>query len=159
MYPNEYKQEAKLLFSNGNFKKASVLFEKDAKTDPNNEEVYFYLGRCYENLFYESKAIEVYLHGLNLCSNPEHISDYNLNIGNCYIKLANPEKALFYYTQSECFPSNQASARLGKAHAYLCLRDYESALNIYNKLYACGFPREKINHHIEFCYFKLNNKR
>ena len=121
-------------YNNSLYCDAIWLLDEIICQNPEYEECYFYAGRCCENVFFESKAIEYYLKGIEKCSNKEYTSDYHLHIGNCYIKLSKIKDAILHYDEAANFEGNHIVAQLNKARAFVCIKEYEKALAIFEQV-------------------------
>lgn len=142
-------------YDNGNYIKAIQHYEQILQHSNNFEECYFYIGLCYENLQYEAKAIEYYNRGIKICNNPEHISDYHLNIGNCYLMLSRLEDALYHFEESRKCIENENISKFNIGVVYTCQHKYKDALSIFKEIMNNGFNTTKLNHYISFCESKL----
>jgi len=150
-------------YRNSLYCEAGELFDEIIKKNPRCEECYFYAGRCCENLFFESKAIEYYLKGIKFCLNNEYIADYHLDIGNCYIKLSKIDEAIFHYDEASKFEDNYMVAQFNKARAFVCINDYKSALSIFEFIRK-NDDYDKINNnmldeYVQYCERKLGGRR
>lgn len=154
----DYYLEGKKQYDKRDYFEAIEFYRKAIKQNEQYEPCYFELGRCYEKLHYEIKAIEYYQTGLQMCSNPEYISDYHINIGNCYILLSNPDKSIFHFNEGEKCSSNYIICQYNKAVAYTCIKDYEKALTLYKFVWNSGMMKNELKHHMNYCIKKLSDK-
>ena len=143
------------LYDNSLYLEAYELFYKIISQNSECEECYYYAGKCCEKMFYEYKAIEYYSKGIKKCSNCEHISDYHLDLGNCYIKLSKIDEAIFHYNEASKFEANYLIAQFNKAKAFLCINDYDEALLIFEDLKRKNthdlINNIKLDEYLQFC--------
>jgi len=79
------------------FNDAIKLLQRAGSIDPTCAEVHGYLGLAYQNSGNPTKAIEEYQQALKLGA--QTMSFINVNIGNCYLNLDQPQQAVPYFQQ------------------------------------------------------------
>ena len=124
------------LFIGNNPKSAVSWFELALKEDPENGNIYNYLGISYEQLGENRKAIETYKRGLGYAGSLK--SSFLTNIANNYVLQKNFDIAINFYTQAIDLDNNGSALR-NRAGEYLRNKSYGDALNDY-KLYLTVEP-------------------
>ena len=150
----DFYRTGKEKYNQGLYLEAIDSYRKALSKNPSHEECYCYMGECYEKMHYETKAIECYQQGLALCADTKHISNYHLNIGNCYIMLSELEKALMHFAESEKYDMNYLICQYNKAIVYTCQKEYKKALSLFKHVWDNGITLETTKRYIEYCTMK-----
>jgi predicted O-linked N-acetylglucosamine transferase (SPINDLY family) len=118
------------LHQNGRIDAARELYEEILRTHPNHDETIHLLGViCFEkgefaeSIRLISRAIEI---------DPK-FSAAHYNLGKCYEKLQDSEKAINSYSTSIQLEPNNAEAYFGIGNSLFDLRRYEEAVESYDK--------------------------
>lgn len=142
-------------YNTSSYCEAVELFDRIIDKNPECEECYYYAGQCCEKVFFECKAIEYYLKGIEKCIDEECISDYHLDIGNCYIKLSKIDEAIFHYDEASKFEDNYLMAQFNKAKAFVCINKFNEALSIFENVKNNNtngvINTNKLDGYLQFC--------
>lgn len=133
--PTSYSQTTttivdELLFS-GQYAKAIPLLNEMIKKDETNSKLYFRLGKAYQRLDQNSKAIENYTKAKQL--NPNSTVTL-LNLSSCLYSSGNYPNAEQELVKLQQLDPNNYSVNLLLAKTYSVQNKYQQSLNIYSKL-------------------------
>lgn len=120
-----------------------------------SEECYWHLGMCYEKIDNDTKAVDYYKKGLELCNDSEYVSDYHLNIGRSLLMLSRLSEALFHFDKASEFEGNRLFAMHNKAIVYMCQKNFEKALQLLNYVICEGLDNSRIRQHLDYCRNKV----
>ncbi len=123
---------------------AIAAYEK-ALTFSQNSTAYSNLGTCYLNKGMFDKALEHYLHAIDL--NPENPYPYN-NIAQLYVQQGEYTLALEYAEKAIKIKNNLQQAWSAKAICFAMLDDYNAYKNAYQRAVAVGYDGETIKKYI-----------
>lgn len=90
-------QQSEQLINAQRFNDAIKLLQRAGSIDPSCAEVHGYMGLAYQNSGHANEAIAEYQQALKLGAQP--MSFINVNIGNCYLNLDQPQRAVPYFQQ------------------------------------------------------------
>lgn len=136
-----------------NYSEAFACFNRALMINPENSDVYYYLGVYYEKLKDYEGAKEQYIKSIHL---DEKSVESHQNLGKVYFQLGEYEKSLteselaFEY-DNECF-----DALANKGFALYRLKRYSEALEVFNKVYEHDKEEDlNIMNDIANCFYHL----
>jgi tetratricopeptide (TPR) repeat protein len=104
-------------------------FQKAISKEPDNHELYFYLGMCYKEE-QPTSAIDAFKKTIEL--NPEYVLAY-VNLGSTYIKMNMYQKAAEILREAIRLDPNFSEAFLNLGMAYVMAKEYRAAVKILEK--------------------------
>ncbi len=105
-------------------------FEQALEQDPENPDVYLYLGVVYEQLGLFERAIEIMQEGLKVSGADRGTLFYN--IANNHQRLGEGEEAKEHYTKALEYDESFAEAYLNRANLRVRASDYPEAIEDYS---------------------------
>jgi tetratricopeptide (TPR) repeat protein len=104
---------------------AIPALEAALREEPKNEQLYLYLGICYQQVGKLDSAVAVLRKGQDISTLYPYI--FANNLGNCYYTLGKNAFAEEMYKQAIAFKPDYAPAVLGHAQALVNLKRYDEA--------------------------------
>lgn len=147
-------KEATDAFMNNKPKEAIPLLQAAIEEQPENEEIYFYLGVAYEQLEDWQSAAEIYREGLTLGKKE---STFLFNMGNNYARMGQHQKALDAYTRAITRGGELPEAYLNRANLRVKIKDYQAAIADY-RVYLSMKPNAPQKSNIEKMVSLLSDK-
>lgn len=131
-----------------------MAFEKALTYQPNFDECLNNVGSCYRAVGLLDKAIESFLHAIEIAKHEDYIkkcngdetrakknlADYLGNLGSCYIASGMPDKALIYLNQS-CEIMSRPNTLWNKGLALLEKGDYDHGFKCYKAAIENGISK------------------
>ncbi|MFO7848908.1 MAG: tetratricopeptide repeat protein [Spirochaetia bacterium] len=122
-------EEASELFMEDKPSEAIPLLQRALEEQPQDEDLYFYLGIAYEQLEEWESAVETYERGLSL---GKKRSTFLFNLGNNYSRMGEQEEAIEAYTEAiEEDEDDTPEAYLNRANLMVKTGEYPSAIEDY----------------------------
>ena len=125
-----YAYQGKVNFDEGNFGEALPKYEYAAKFDPFNGRVLLNLGATYYNLGIYGEAKKMLIRSKKYYNDP----NINRNLGLCYIKLNNYEKAESELKNALYLDPKLIKAYIDLAYLYAIQKNYDMAIIEWNKI-------------------------
>lgn len=111
-----------------NFETALKYLVKGAEKNPQNIDLLFELGFCYEQLDYNEKAIETYNKIIDIDT---YMAEAWFNLGQVHFSMLDYNNALNAYEFVLAINENDSLANLQKAHTLFQLGQYDKAVEAY----------------------------
>jgi len=155
-------------FSQGEYDKAIIEFEKSIELDSNHADSYYYLGQCYLQKGLYRKAYKISEQAINqyekkIEKNPVDLDAY-IKLGYIYemrslIPFINEyDKALNYFFKAlEIFPEN-AWVHLNIGFIYLQKKDYPQAIEYLEKAAKMSSHNAEVYYYLGMSYNKIGEK-
>lgn len=123
--PEDYYKEGHRQFFASNFRPAAVEFAKAIALNPSVPKYHFFLGRTFERLRSEAKAVEAYRTCIKL--DPKHIQAMS-RLGNIFLEQGTYRKAIQEFEPILKVRDNDFEAFHRIGQCYFNLADYPAAL-------------------------------
>ncbi|MFP4364765.1 MAG: tetratricopeptide repeat protein [Spirochaetia bacterium] len=125
-YSQTLFEQGQDLFLQNQLEEAREMFQAALQENPQNEQIYLYLGYIYEQREEYEQAVSILQRGLEHSQSNRHVLLFN--IANNFLKLGRNTFAERFFTQAIQENSNYARAYLNRANTRLRTENYTGAL-------------------------------
>lgn len=144
----------RVFLKSGYIQEALTAFKEAERRNPNDEDVYYYLGVYY----YETKdymtAKAYYEKSLSI--NDEQ-AETHLNLGRCYFHIGMNDKAIQEFNIAFKYESNCFDAIYNKGITLISMNEYQEALDALLAFHNLRPEDIEVMMDIAHCYYKLGN--
>ena len=137
-------------------KKAISELKKITKMRDDKYEIYFDIGRIYQNIGNYEKAILYYNKVLELDINHE---DSLFNLGNIYFNLSRKRKAIKYFENFLKIQKENLEAKFTYAYLLSLTGEYNNAIKIYEELSEILSENSQLSKELAEIFFLLDDKK
>ena len=144
----------RVLLKSGHFEEALSAFKEAETRNPNDEDVYYYLGVYYYEAKDYTTAKDYFKKSLVI---KEEQAETHLNLGRCYYYLGINDKAIQEFNDAHKYDGNCLDAIYNKGITLISMRKYQEALDNLLELKNVKPDDIEVMMDIAHCYYKMKN--
>ena len=139
----------------GNYAAALTFFQKAIEKNPQDADVWVYLGYCYGKLCHYQDAIEAYKQAIRI--NPDYAGAH-YNLGNAYRELGRYQDAIESFKQAIRINPDYSDAHCNLGTVYYNLDRYQDAIEAYKQAIRIN-PDDAMTHfNLGITYLQVGDK-
>lgn len=144
------------LLKSGYIEEALIAFKEAERRNPDNDEVYFYLGTYYYKIKDYINAKDCYEKSISINDNDEQAITHN-NLGVCYRRLGMKDKAIQEFDIAYKYDKNYVDAIYNKGVTLVIMRKYKEALDNLFVVYNLNSNDLEVMMHIAYVFYKTKD--